>query len=276
MNKNLKYILIILSALIAIIGLFFIIQDNNLENINPVFLQALGNWSTSDRNDIIFNILFFDHKKNSIFDRQKDLQISFDSDIEVENYVLNRGSSYKDMRLYSLEIYAKSKEIGKHSISKIYLTRQGETILDSKIGVIGIYVIGDRHNDLELVEHTGSSETFNKYLFSVRNSSDKPIIIDEIQAGSFEQYVDSIDVYINGEIIENTNNIELDPNYQLDCVIQFTGEHNHFDVFYFAPLLIYRVVNATERHEFAIPHAIYGLPVYEKTLEKIYAIFSQD
>lgn len=265
-------IILILSALFSIISA----SENSRDN-NPVFISTFGNWYVANESDILLNILFVDDKKESIFDKYKnEVTITFDNrNIEVQDFKVNKGDTYKEMRLYSIVMTARSKETGKQLVSQISLNYRGEAVFEDNIGEIVINITSsNRNKGIEIKNNTGSSTTFNKYEFSVLNSDKSLLTVDEILLGDFKDCIEKMKLDVNGNSIIQETKIMLKPGDQLNGTITFNNNNGQYLFKLFAPSLTYQHESDTEKYEYNFPYAMYGLPLNEDSLIELYSKFT--
>lgn len=274
MNSRKKYVLLV--SLISIVFVFIILtlfdsMNETTKKNHPFFIKAAGNWYSSAESEIPLNILFFDKKNSSIFDNYKgDISIAFDNEnIKVLNYNINRGDTYKDIRLYSISITATSNNVGKQLISKIYINNGDEHIFDANIGEFVIYITEPyTYKGIEVIENMASSEEFKEYLFTIKNVDSHPIIVDEILCGEFEKYTEKITLSINGNSISPKDTVILNPGVQLSGCITFNSNLN-VPIKFFAPSIIYHN-KLIPKYYYNLYYATYGLPLDEITLIDLY------
>lgn len=276
MDRKKKIIFFIIIALIVLLGLYYWANTSTTPNENnPVFINTIGDWSITSGNTTPINLFFFDDKNSSIFDN-KNMILSFDNEnIKVIDYTVNKGDAYKDMRLYSILLNVKSEKTGAQTISKIMSVNSGGVILEKTFGEITIdFNESSSNKGIKIIENTGSSEEFDRYEFKFQNSESTPLIVDEISYGSFIQYIEKVDLEINGQSSATDTNIKLNPGDELKAVIKFSNTAK-YDIMTFAPVLKYHFENSPSVQEYNFPFAIYGLPIKENSLASYYKVYNE-
>jgi len=169
-NKLIVFcIFIIVTIMILLTGCT---KDNKGEAAflnHKMYINGLRQDNTS------INLIFIDDGNNPQLKHMltKAQKISFyNADgIEVNEYEVNDGDNYKDMRLYSLILGIKYSTSGTYKTDKIAVHLDDGSIIYYRIGECNFNVYDDREANFEINSHTSASTSLHTYSFALTSIS---------------------------------------------------------------------------------------------------------
>ncbi|SHJ89502.1 hypothetical protein [Paramaledivibacter caminithermalis] len=286
---NRKFTLLSIAMIIFLLILLFINTTTSINKhaiINePFFLKCKASIYGYENDTSILSLFFVDSKTNSLVlklikDSEK---IAFDNEeyIEILDKNIIRGSTYKNMSLYTLDLKVKFKKTGNISYENLYFVNSDNEVVDKlQVGEYTFLILNQSHNNkgLNILSHSSIRPFLDKYLLILENISGEQIKLKNIESGKFSDYVDEILIQINEDKVKEYKygeDIVLSPKDTVKIEINFnkskSNDHKDYDVFIFNPNIKYQD-NGIIQNKISM-RSFYGVSFNEKRMKKLLSKF---